>query len=1214
MRTTLNIKRYILSLGLLAAVLVAPAQKYYNLTAAQVRIDSQLPVFSTTCPLGSNYADSTYEVTIEYPEFIPMSQADIDRYHALTEAPLPELPMVSQSLSVSRKEGLMQLSLVPLVYRDGKYQKLVSFMLRVKGKSLSKKTIRLQNGRRASALAGRYASNSVLRSGNWAKIRIPSTGIYQLTEDFIRQLGFSSLSRVKIYGYGGGLQPEVLTGDYLAATDDLQEVPTLVSGSRKLFFGIGPVTWSASHVRVRNPYSNYGYYFLTENDSEASTIDEATFLAEYYPLADDYCSLYEVDNYAWFHGGRNLYDAQVLANGSAYNYTVPSTGTGSNGTVTVALTAAGANNEAGHQARAAVSVNGVSVGNMSLNKNSSLEVMRTSTQTFTVTNLQASNQVTIVPNSDCGTVRLDYISIYCSQPKAAPELSQTFPQPEYLYRITNQNHHAATAVDMVIIIPTTQKLRAQAERLKTLHEQRDGLRVSIVPADELYNEFSSGTPDANAYRRYLKMLYDRAETKADMPSYLLLLGDGAWDNRMQIDDWKNENPDDYLLCYESENSYSEVNCYVSDDYFCLLDDGEGGRMETSDKSDVAVGRIPARTAALAATAVDKIESYVKNEQAGAWQNVVCFMGDDGNQNQHMADADSVAQLVEKLYPRLQVKRIMWDAYTRVSSSTGNSYPDVTRLIKQQMQQGALMMNYSGHGRADAISHEFVLRLSDFATSTSLRLPLWMTASCDIMAFDGQEETIGETAYFNNNGGAIAFFGTTRTVYQNYNRLMNIVFTRHELGQDESNKPIAIGEAVRRAKVELVTTPIWTGYTYNTNSKQWTPVYSSDLTANKLQYTLLGDPAVRLANPTRSIAIDDINGTAVDGTTAITLKAGSTATVTGHVLNTDLTGTDETFDGVVTAVVRDIREKVTCKRNDASEADEAFVYYDRPNQVFSGSNEVKNGRFTFTFAVPKDIKYSDADALLNLYAVSADKTERANGVCNSFSLNGTDENSYSAMGPNIYCYLNSSSFTNGGSVNTTPYFVAELNDEDGINASGSGIGHDLQLVIDGDLSKTYTLNDYFAFDYGSYTKGRVGYSIPALSYGSHQLQFRAWDVLNNSSTSVLDFKVVKGLEPVFADVECSPNPASSYTQFRIIHDRIGTNLDVKLDVFDFSGRHLWTHSESGVPMDNSYTVHWDLTTDGGYQLQTGVYLYRLSISSDGSTYATKAKKLVVMTHK
>lgn len=1157
------------------------AQRFFNLTAQEVRIDSLLPVFTYAYPIGSHYADSTYTVNIEYPEFIPMSDADIKRYHEISRETLKAMPDVQQHIAVSRKQGSLYVSFVPLVCRNGQYLKLVSFMLDIK----SREKVRL---RRASSAAERYADNSVLRSGTWIKISIPQTGIYQLTEELVRKAGLTSLDKVRIYGYGGGLQPEKLTADYLMATDDLQQQPTCRVDGRKLFYGIGPVTWDESFQRVRNPYSNYGYYFLTENDEEDYVIDKDTFLQQFYPLADDYCSLYEVDDYAWFYGGRNLYDARELIAGNGYAYEVPSTGTTTEGLVTVCISA-----EDG--ARVEVKVNEGEPHSMIVAQNGSYEKMRTETLTFGVANLQAANQVVLTPQEGSGTVRLDYISIYANKPKPAPELAKTYAEPKLVGRITNQNHHAAEAADMVIVIPTTQTLLAQAERLKALHEEHDGLRVQIIPADELFNEFSSGTPDANAYRRYLKMLYDRAETEDEMPKFLLLLGDGAWDNRMLVSDWSNCSPDDFLLCYESDNSYSATHSYVSDDYFCMLDDEEGGRLVTSDKADVAVGRITARTAEEAEIAVDKIEGYMNNKEAGAWQNVVCFLGDDGNQNQHMADADSVAKSVEELYPHLLVKRIMWDAYTRVSSSTGNSYPDVTRLIKQQMQQGALMINYSGHGRADAISHEYVMRLTDFQTATSSRLPLWMTASCDIMPFDGQEDNIGEAAFFNKKGGAIAFYGTTRTVYQSYNRLMNLAFTRHVLGSDDEGLPMPIGEAVRLTKNELIATKL-------------------DQTPNKLQYSLLGDPALRLAIPKREIKVDSVNNLPLtDGMTLI-LKAGSTARLSGRVLSEDAQ-TEEHFNGVLSAVVRDVKEQITCKLNDTSSegASVPFVYEDRPNIVYSGSDYVKNGRFSLTFAVPKDIKYSDFPALVNLYAVNEEKTVEANGICRNLVLNGKDEQSQGTVGPNIYCYLNSTSFTNGGRVNPTPYFVAELSDEDGINASGGGIGHELQLVIDGEMSKTYSLNDYFQFDFGSYTKGKVGFSIPQLSNGPHKLKFTAWDILNNSSTSELSFVVEKELAPLFLDVECSPNPARTNTSFRIIHDRIAAEMDVKLDVYDTSGRHLWTHSENGVTADNTFTVNWDLTVDGGRRLHTGLYLYKISISTGGSSYVSKTKKLIIFSH-
>ena len=459
---------------------ICAAQGFINLTADQVRVDSLLPVYTYSHFVGSHYADSVYTATIEYPEFIPVNAAEAARCQQLDDQ-LPELPDIVSQVSVSRRQGTVHFSLVPLVFRDGSYQKLVSFKLHITARPV-------QALHRANADSTRYAANSVLRSGTWAKIRIPSTGIYQLTDALVRQAGFSSLNKVHIYGYGGALQPEKLTPDYLAATDDLQEVPTCAVGNRRLFYGIGPVSWDASNRRVRNPYSQYGYYFLTESDEQPLTVSDSTFLASNYPLADDYNTLYETDDYAWFHGGRNLYDSRELTAGSSREYELASTGNSTTGTLTVSLSANMAS-------IVYVQLNGRDVlltdstkGYVSIAAPGNYDKMRTNLRTFQVSNLQADNKIVLTNKSDNGVVRLDYLSIHADQPFSAPDLSKTYPTPEYLYHITNQNHHAATAADMVIIIPTTQKLVSQAQRLKDIHERYDSLRVQIVPADELFNE------------------------------------------------------------------------------------------------------------------------------------------------------------------------------------------------------------------------------------------------------------------------------------------------------------------------------------------------------------------------------------------------------------------------------------------------------------------------------------------------------------------------------------------------------------------------------------------------------------------------------------------------------------------------------------------------------------------------------------------------------
>ena len=1018
---------------------------------------------------------------------------------------------------------------------------------------------------------GRYAEHSVLREGNWAKISVAESGFYELTDELVRKAGFSDASKVKIYGYGGVLQPERLTGDYLTATDDLKELPTCTMNGKRVFYGVGPVNWynKESLARTRNPYADYGYYFLTESENEPQTTDSATLVGQHYPANHDYHQLYEVDNYAWYHGGRNLFDKTLYTIGTPQTYKLKATG--STGRIGIALTA-----DADYEATISVNDSVIATISKKITLDSYTKADEQLWQ-YDLQNLKAENTISITQTAG-GNLRLDYIDLQHAEP--API---TIGEPTYVYRITNQDHHADAATDMVMIIPTSQHLLAQAERLKAHHEQHDGLRVTIVPADELYNEFSSGTPDATAYRRYLKMLYDRATTPNDKPRYLLLFGDGAWDNRMLTSEWSGYNTDDYLLCYESENSFSQVNCYVSDDFFCLLDDEEviqttnGNSTTYAGKPDVAVGRLPARTPDEAKTLVDKIISYAQNEYAGPWQNEICMMGDDGNDNSHMKTADKVATMIESTYPNYNVDKIYWDAYQRTSSSTGYSYPDVTRLIKQQLQNGALMMNYCGHGAAYAMSHELVMKLTDFESQQSNYLPLWMTASCDIMPFDGQEENIGETVMLNSKGGGIAFFGTTRTVYATYNEVMNLAFTKHVL-----TPGMAIGEAVRLAKCELVEK-------------------SSDLTCNKLQYTLLGDPALQLNTPRQKMVVDSING--MPATQGIKLSAGSIVKITGHVeLNNE---TDTDFNGIVTLSVRDAEETITCRLNDRSStgADKAFVYQDRTNYLYRGSENVTEGIFNFTFAIPKDISYTDGSGLMTLYAINADKTRSAHGENESFELIGSSTALTDSIGPSVYCYLNSKNFKNGGKVNTTPYFIAELYDDSGINASGSSIGHDLELIIDGDMNQTYNLNNYFEYDFGDYRSGSIGFSIPQLSIGTHKLLFRAWDILNNSTTTELLFEVSEDAGSGEFNVTCTQNPASTNTQFVITHDRPGSELKVTLDVFDLGGRQLWRQTDTVMATNDTVTIDWNLNVAGGSRLHTGLYLCRLTLN-DGDSQTIK----------
>ena len=663
---------FCLTLLLSCIKLSAQQQRFFNLTVQDVTIDSLLPQFHYAIPIGEQYADSIYDLEIRYPEFIDMSKEDIARYNALTSIVPPTLPEIHQQMTIERKRGVLEISLSPIVQRNGKKQFLVSFMIALTSRPKKATTKKLKaietRAVGASAAANRYADHSILTNGKWAKIRVPANGVYQLTKELIRRAGFSNIDKVKIYGYGGNLQNEILTDEDIRTHDDLKEVPTFNSNGKRLFYARGPVSWegNTSIKRIRNPYSDYGYYFLTEdiNSTPAVITDSTTFINSFYPSADDYHSLHEVDNFSWYHGGRNFFEETPLKLNEGKVFTLANKAHATTAKLTVAVTTGSYNSIV------KVEANGQRLGDIRITPQDSFDKGYEEVRTYTLNNLHAVDSIKLTTTSG-GPARLDYLIMTYPTASPAPSLKATFPTPEYVYNITNQDLHAHEPVNMVIIIPTSQKLLKEAERLANFHRSHDNISVRIVPADELYNEFSSGTPDAMAYRRYMKMLYDRASTD-NLPQSLLLFGDCVWDNRLVTPACHNLNPDDLLLAYESENSFSETDCYVNDGWFTLMDDGEGGNLLRSDKEDLGVGRFPVTDLSEAKVLVDKTINYAENKNGGSWENMIMFMGDDGNNNLHMHDVNETAETIMSFYPSYQVKKVMWDAYTRTSSATGNS--------------------------------------------------------------------------------------------------------------------------------------------------------------------------------------------------------------------------------------------------------------------------------------------------------------------------------------------------------------------------------------------------------------------------------------------------------------------------------------------------------------------------------------------------------------
>ena len=660
----------------------------------------------------------------------------------------------------------------------------------------------------------------------------------------------------------------------------------------------------------------------------------------------------------------------------------------------------------------------------------------------------------------------------------------------------------------------------------------------------------------------------------------MLFGDGIYDNRGISGEVQGVSRSNMLLTFQSQESLN-VYSYATDDYFAFLEDNSGSNF-SRDKMCLGVGRFPIRTVTEATQMVDKTISYMENKDSGSWKNNVTFVADDGNNEDsfttnHMKQADQLAEAIEEMQPGFLVNKVYFDAYKRSSLGT---YPDVHNEIEKLLKSGQLLINYTGHGSTTHWADESVWTQTDINNSSYKHLPVWVTATCDFTRFDDVKTSAGESVFLNPTSGGIALFTTTRVVFSGNNANLNKALIDN-LFQEDANSRYTLGEAMMYTKRQL-----------------------ND--SNKLNFILIGDPALKFAYPEYKARVTAVNGEAVSDE-PFEFKALSRITVEGEILNPSGSFAAD-FTGVLSSTIFDSQSSITTLGNSS----EKFTYLDYPNTIYIGRDSVRNGKFSFTFMVPKDISYSNKKGKLNLYASS--ETKEAQGSFFDFIVGGTSDTAETdTIGPEIrQIYLNDSSFVSGDKVNTTPYFVAKLWDKSGVNITGSSVGHDMMLTIDSMPSMSYNLNSYYALLPDSENEGLVQFSIPELEPGMHTAEFKVWDILNNSTTYTFTFEVAEGLKPNLIEMYATPNPARDQVEFFLHHNRPESNLKVTVMVYDMTGKFLWSTEKSGSSeLFKAYIVTWNLTDNGGRRLRPGVYLYRAAISTNNSKEATKANKLIIL---
>jgi len=853
-----------------------------------------------------------------------------------------------------------------------------------------------------------FSQNSVLSEGNWSKVSVEETGVYKITYNDLVSYGIDPSQvdpqNIRLYGNGNGMLPE--SNDEFRY-DDLQENGIMVFGEEDgnfdaqdyiLFYGEGPTEWrmdseSGLFVHETNLYTDQTYYFLNFDLGEGKRIEElpSSTLTEngFSDSFDDYY-VHELEEINLIHSGKDWF-GEEFSEVVSYDFEVvfPNLSSG---------------NQLSFKSKAAARADAISVLDFSINNIATMQLNFPSinfqnyngdyakekheTILFNSSDEILSVNISYQKPSDSSMAWLDYFELnarrhliydegqmsfrdklnsfsgdiikfkvytenqnvsiwnvtdplninsqeyeietdgvlYKTEVEGLEEFI-IFDESEYfsatfIGEVENQNLHAVQPVDLMII--THNDFLSQAEELSQLHQSSQGISVEVVELPKIYNEFSSGVQDVTAIRDFIKYIYE----KQLQPSHMnvMLIGNASFDYQDRI-----ENNTNYIPIWESLESLNPVSSYCTDDYFGIFEDNNY-------QFELGIGRLPVSTIIEADILVDKITHYITNQSTmGDWRNRMAFVADDEDGGLHLEQTDELTELTELWNPAANNEKVYLDAFEQEDTPEGQRYPDVNEAINNAVNNGASIIGYTGHGSYLGWAHEQVLTESDIGNWVNPNMyPLIMAATVEFGRIDDPvKNSLAKKIILLENAGAISIYTANRATYAGANRILQENFYKAILNNPQNS----VGEAVKFSK------------------------QMSGFTQNSKKFSLLGDPALRLAIPLNNIVTEAINGAAVEDFND-TIHPGDQIIITGYI--TDIN--DEplfSFSGNLKVKVYDIiRTKSTLGNDPGSPVKSFFV---QNSIIYELETQVVNGQFVFEFNLPNNSYPEFGNIKLSYYA-------------------------------------------------------------------------------------------------------------------------------------------------------------------------------------------------------------------------------------------------------
>lgn len=1142
---------------------------------------------------------------------------------------------------------------VPYYFEEDGVKKIIKdYQLAVHYQSVKNKT--------SPIVKTKSASSSLLSTGDWYKISIPKQGIYKIDRNFLTSMGVNvnqvNFQHLRIFGHDGSVIDEKVSADQ---ADDMVENAIHFSSQNSqmssndyvLFYANGPTKWTAETNSTfrhhQNYYEDQSYYFISFDHGPSLNIASVDYRnesgVEEVNLSDDYF-LYHKDEIHPSRMGKQWYSDRINTLSSpnmTQQINLPLSGSVGE----VILRTKVAVDPIGHSNLLSVRVNNQEINSYNIQGTGNAYAIKenTSTSTFTSNGQNQSLQLkytlngsgnaylgfvegnyqrpiafqtsgqrfhSFVPDNYDAT---DYITYKISQANNSTKVwnisngnqpyevkgnlnaghyyindkagqvqkyytfsGAEFPSPQFIETVSNQNLHALPQTDYLIISP--KEFLAQARALADFHREYYGYHVTVVDVNKIYNEFSSGSQDIAGIRNFIKMFHDRYETgDAVYLKNVLLFGAASFDYKDIISPNTN-----FVPTFETLNSEGYVNTYPTDDFFAFLDEGENIE-SLNGFLDVGIGRIPANNVQEAIDFVDKIKHYHSAASFGTWKMQASFVADDKEEGMnHLNDCETISTPITQNLPEFTIHKIYSDAHQVISGASGNRYPTMNQAINERIFNGTFFMSYSGHGSPLRWSHEAILTIDDYGKWTNRNaLPLMTTATCDFGRYDEpdpEERSAGTKIVMNNKGGAIAMITTTQAVFSSTSTVLSRNLASNIFKRDENGKYLSLGEAYIEGK-------------------------NMSLNSNAAKFALLGDPAMSLAFPKHHVSIENIYENIEDDYEITdTFKALGRYKITGKVENYQGQIQND-FNGNIALNLYAQPELISTINNFPGTTPD---FESQTNVLVNQKGKVTNGKFEIEIILPKDINFNYGEGKLALYAYSA--KEDAMGIEKNITIGGYSNNpSENNIPPTVKVYIHDSIYHATGFTDPNPVFFIDLEDDIGFNISGSSVGHDLLLILDGDTKHPIVLNQFFEASEEGPHRGYIYYPMFNLKEGEHHIEVRAWDVHNNLGVGSLQFEVKKQEEEGLwiRNLTNYPNPFDQSTTFVFEHNLKLLDLELYIDIYNASGQFIERIHQTINPESNKVYVPWQAE-----RLGKGIYFYKVSIMHEEKIIDQAQQKFVL----